>query len=218
MDEPKESISKLSKKELLAKLRYPIKKSEPGNPRALVTLSDLVNKEGEPEEISTEERVRNLMDKIISSRGSINEQVYAEGCDLLSEFSSRMFLFTNRWGTETYEEAIGLILLFWLHERKDNAASKFLQVELIKKLARRNRQDKDRIKDRPDRQDKEAFQAALLENIEEYSKSTIENAITKLLDKYPQFRKRRKETLRRWAKEVWPVPTKPGRPPKEKMG
>lgn len=69
---------------------------------------------------------------------------------------------------------------------------------------------KKRIKKRPDQVDKCAFQEAVLANIGRYL--TIADAVR---DLQPRFPNRRLETLHRWAKEVWPVQPKAGRPAKK---
>lgn len=200
------------REKLLRKIVEPVCEEREGWKKLLSNFPDQVNEHRKPEIISPEKRVTDLAYKLVAGKGSLNEPLYLEGHQLLTELSLGIRGFTDQWGSDSYRKLISLILLFLLHERENNVENRYLQAAVLKELTRRQSEYSKRTEKRNDRVDKPVFQEAVRANIEGYD--TVEDAVQDLIIK-PRFSEYEPDTLWNWAREVWPTPPRKGRPPKK---
>ena len=103
--------------------------------------------------------------------------------------------------------ALELVTLKHRHDAITDVGNQFLKKYRIKR-----QQEKQRVANRTDQQHKRQFQSTIVEYSDDYP--TIQSAIDDLKVK-PEFSPYNEQTLRIWARGVWPKQTKQGRPKKQ---
>ena len=133
--------------------------------------------------------------------------------ELINSTISKSGKSETEWTTSDWKEFSRELTVKYLSQEHKLAAIEAVGNHFVEKYRSKKVQDIKRIENRPDQKDKRAFQEAVMTNIESYERKA--DAIRDLKIK-PEFEIYPDATLRRWLKDIWKKPTKPGRPKKAK--
>lgn len=130
----------------------------------------------------------------------------------LNDYAEAFGIPSDKWGLAEWQAMTLHLARVLIKRDQDQIVERTVGGELFSEVKRRNKQDKNRIKNRKDQQDKLAFQGAVKANISIYT--TKADAIRDLRIK-PQFQDYPDKTLRSWlTSDIWDKPTKRGAPKK----